>query len=253
IENLTPFEKCVSLVDLFGRAGYESFWLSNQSPLGEYDTPNAVISASADHTYFTASENSINSSIATSGNHFDEKLIQAFEKYSGKFNKSKKQVFFIHLMGSHWSYSDRYPKRFNIFNSQRNNDPASYLNSVRYNDLVVSSLIKRAQNKDFDLVTYFSDHGEDMEFQHNQGNYRKSMSTIPLLVYLSESYMQKNPGLKQRMISDKDTPAMTDNFFHDIQILSGLNSSLFEPENSFVSDTYRRRKRRVIGGTTAFD
>lgn len=252
-ENKMPFEKSISLVDLFDRAGYESFWVSNQAPLGEYDTPNSIISASADHSYFTANENTIMSENATTGNYYDEKLLNVFDKYSNQFNTNDKQVYFIHLMGSHWSYSDRYPARFNSFKSTRANDPASYLNSVRYNDTVVSELIKQAQEKQFDVVCYFSDHGEDMQYQHNQGNYRKSMSTIPLLVYLSREYMQANPSLKSNLIRNKNTPAMMDNFFHDIQSISGFRSSIFEARNSFITDQYQIRKRKVVEGTIPFD
>lgn len=253
IENKIPFDQSISMVDLFERAGYETFWLSNQAPLGEYDTPNTLISASADHRYFTADENRISNDNAASGQYFDEKLLSIFDRYSNQFTTQGKQVFFIHLMGSHWSYNDRYPPRFDVFKSTRTNDSASYLNSVRYNDTVVSGLMREAQEKNIDVVCYFSDHGEDMEFQHNPGNYRKSMSTVPLLVYLSNPYQQANPSLVGSLIRHRDTPAITDNFFHDIQAISGFKSSVFQPQNSFISEQYHRRKRRIIDGAVAFD
>lgn len=251
-QNNIPFEKAVSLVDLYRRAGFKTYWISNQAKIGKYDTPNAVISASADHVYFTSSNNDIKKDNASSGNYFDEVLLPVFKQFSSK-DTSKKQIYFIHLMGSHWFYSQRYPQSFNVFKTDKVDDLNSYLNTVVYNDMVVSQLMKMAQQKGFDEVCYFSDHGENIQHQHNQEKYSKDMSVVPLMFYLSDNYLATQPGLEQRLLKHKHTPAMTDNLFNVIQTVSGFSSSLFHSQDSFISDDYIIRKRRVVENSILFD
>lgn len=251
-ENNIPFTKAVSLVDLYKKAGFETFWISNQAQLGKNDTPNAVISASADQVYFTSSNNSIKKDNVASGNNFDEDLLPVFNQFSHQ-QKQEKQIYFIHLMGSHWFYGQRYPASFNIFKTAKMDDLNSYLNSVLYNDMVVSKLIKMAQEAGFDEVCYFSDHGEDMKNQHNVEKYTKEMSVVPLIFYLSNQYLATNPELETKLLKNKQTPAMTDNLFHVLQTVSGFSSSLFDSKNSFLSDDYVIKKRKVFNNSIPFD
>lgn len=251
-QNNIPFEKAVSLVDLYRRAGFKTYWLSNQAPIAKYDTPIAVISASADQVYFTSSNNDIEKDNAATGNYYDEVLLPVFNRFSAK-DTSQKQIYFIHLMGSHWFYSQRYPKSFNKFKTDKVDDLNSYLNTVVYNDMIVSQLMKMAQQKGFDEVCYFSDHGENMLHQHNQEKYSRDMSVVPLMFYLSDAYLSTHPGLAQRLLKHKHTPAMTDNLFNVLQTVSGFSSSLFHSQDSFISDDYIIRKRRVVENSIFFD
>nr|MBC7612453.1 sulfatase-like hydrolase/transferase [Pseudopedobacter sp.] len=251
-ENNIPFTKAVSLVDLYKKAGFETFWISNQAQLGKYDTPNAVISASADHVYFTSSNNNIQKENVASGNYYDEELLPIFNQFS-KEQKQNKQIYFIHLMGSHWFYGQRYPSAFNVFKTDKIDDLNSYLNTVLYNDMIVSSIIKMAQEKGFDEVCYFSDHGEDMKNQHNQEKYTKEMSIVPLIFYLSNNYLSTHQDLEKELLKNKHTPAMTDNLFHDLQNVSGFSSSLYKSKDSFLSDDYVIKKRRVVDNSIPFD
>lgn len=248
-----PFEKSTTLVELFEKAGYETFWLSNQASIGKHNTPNAVISGAADHLYYTAYSNNRNERNSQSGVCYDAELIGLFNKFATQKNNSDKQVFFLHLMGSHWLYNERYPPQYDVFKSGKSDTHNTYLNSILYNDYVVSELIRQARGLGFEAICYFSDHGEDLEFAHNQEKYRKGMSTIPFMVYLSDDYMKRRPSLVREMDKNRNTPAMTDNFFHDIQHLSGFRSSLYRSQHSFLTDSYIPRKRKVVNGRIAFD
>jgi heptose-I-phosphate ethanolaminephosphotransferase len=248
-ENNIPFEKCVTIVDLFKRAGYNTFWLSNQVNLREFDSSNAAVSSSADQNYFTSSK----PSIKNNGNHFDSELLPLVDAYNKQFKTSNKEVFFIHLQGSHWNYSDRYPANFNVFKSKKTNDVDSYLNTVLFNVYIVSQLMKKAISNKFDLVCYFSDHGEDMVYQHNPENYTKNMSTIPFMVLLSTKYLKDHNEIADELSKNTHTPAMTDNFFQVIQTLTEIKSTLYDPSASFISDSYIRKKRKVLDNSIPFD
>jgi heptose-I-phosphate ethanolaminephosphotransferase len=251
-ENNIPFDKCITIVDLFKKAGYESFWISNQEPMGKFDTPNAVIASSADHTYFTAYKNDIKNKNASTGDYFDSELFNVFNGFEAK-SDNKKQVFFVHLMGSHFYYKDRYPASFNAFHSKKDMDTSSYLNTVYYNDYIVSHFIQLAQKNNFDVVCYFSDHGEDMKYQHNPENYTREMSSVPFLVFLSNPYRVKHPALNNDMDKNKNVKGMTDTFLQDIQLICGFKSSILNPTKAFVSGQYVFKKRKVVNNSIAYD
>jgi len=251
--NNIEFENCITVVDLFKKAGYQTFWISNQVPLGKYDSPNAVIAASADHEYFTSYKNSIKNTNAATGNYFDSDLLPVFQSYFNNDQTYKNMTFFVHLQGSHFYYNDRYPANFNIFKPKKNGDVNSYLNTVVFNDYVVDKLIEQAMKDHFDMVCYFSDHGEDMTYQHNQEHYTRNMSTIPFMVYLSKNYIKEHPELVASLDKNKYTPAMTDNFFQVIQTLASIKSSKYDPSESFLTNGYIQRKRRVLNNSIPYD
>ena len=250
-ENNIPFDKSVTIVDLFKKAGYQSFWISNQAPLGSYEAPISIIALNADHVYFTAQKKHIVSNNVITGGYYDGELLDAFNNFESKAD-TRKQVFFIHLMGSHWNYPDRYPASFNVFHDGNVNQ-STYLNTIYYNDYIVSHLIQLAQQNKFDVVCYFSDHGEDMNYAHNSENYTPDMSTIPFMVYLSNQYRAKHQDLDRNLKKNKDIKGMTDNFFQDIQLLSGFKSSMLNPAEAFVSDKYVFKKRSVVDNSIPFD
>jgi heptose-I-phosphate ethanolaminephosphotransferase len=255
INNQHPIEfvKSVSLLDLYKKAGYETFWLSNQAPLGEHDTPIAVIASSATKQYFTTRSNIADNEGAPKGTYYDGALLQPFKQFISEGKGAKKQVYFIHLMGSHVNYEDRYPERFNVFKEKEINNVNLYLNSIRYNDWLVSNIIKIGKENQADVICYFSDHGDEMGWGHSSETYKTGMSLIPFMVYLSDDYMKKNPAIAKQLMKNKNTPGMTDNFFNDIQGITGLKSSLYNQNESFISDQYKVLKRRVINNSIPFD
>jgi len=250
-ENDIPFDKSISLVDFFEKAGFETYWISNQAPLGKNDTPISVISSSADSVYFSLLDSKQKLPISV-GSFYDGVILDPFKNLV-KNNVNDNQVYFIHLMGSHVNYEDRYPSNFNIFKTKEINSTNLYLNSIRYNDWVVNNIIEIGNANDVDVVCYFSDHGDELGFGHNPSNYKKGMSLIPFMVYLSKEYSNRNPELVKQLKNNKTTPAMTDNFFNDIQVISGIKGSIFESENSFISKDYRFKKRMVVDKKIPFD
>ena len=249
--NNISFEKSVTIMDIFEKAGYETYWFSNQTPLGKHDTPTSVIASSANKVYFTAFEDSIKNSKISSGEHYDDFLIGVLKR-DLKDTTHLKKLYFVHLQGSHWNYADRYPSSFDVFKTA-NSHLNQYLNSVFYNDLVVANLMKLAQENNVDIVYYFSDHGEDLAFGHNEENYQPGMVRIPFLVYLSNDFVVKKKEYYQQLLKKRNVAGMTDNFFQDIQSISGVKSSLFIPEESFTTDKYIKRKRFVVDKRFSYD
>ena len=252
--NPIPFEQSLSIVDYFNKAGYMTYWVSNQNQaqFGKFSTPVFAVAASAKHIYFTGNNDSTENGRRVSGMQYDETLFIPFEKFISA-DSTGKEVYFVHLLGSHWNYDDRYPEKFRIYKKNESGNLDSYLNSVLYNDWVVSRIMGIAKKYGADAVIYFSDHGEDLAIGHNPENFKPWMVEIPFIVYASEKYLNKNMSINNELRSNKNTPAMNDNFFHFIQDLTGVKSSLYDSTASFISPYYINKKRIVNNNSNQYD
>ena len=122
-----------SIIQLLNAAGFETFWLSNQRPLGPYESLITKLSASADYSKF------ITTAIARHSKTLDEALLTDLEIALKSRNPIR--YLFCYLIGTHHDYEDRYPDSFNIFNGDVNSNYKSkeskekinhYDNAVRY-------------------------------------------------------------------------------------------------------------------------
>lgn len=235
-----------SLIDLFNSGGAKTYWLSNQKYLGENETAISSMANNADEKIFI---NPIGK------NKFDGELLLEFEKILNE-NASEK-VIFIHLIGTHLSYQDRYPTNFNHFKT-KNISPFGdhadsfinhYDNAVLYNDFVISEIIKRCDNlKNNCSVVYFSDHGDEVyDFRdfhgHSQVLLSKYMTDIPFIVFLNKSLkesMQKTSNINtEKEFSLKE-------FSNTIQDLYGYESEYYDKTKSlFYNDSLTKKNENL--------
>lgn len=191
----------VSLIDVFKKVGFETYWLSNQAIYGAWDTPLSIIAASADKVI------ALNKSYGktTRTQQYDAALIDKLELIL-KEKKNKNKVIFIHLIGNHGSYEERYPKEYSRYSGSlptslfgaksatwRHKNINSYDNSVLYNDYVVSSLYKiiKAQSQNAPTAfMYLSDHADDVvkNRRHDSGRFTYEMTQIPFWIWCSPAY-----------------------------------------------------------------
>ncbi|TDF79686.1 phosphoethanolamine transferase [Pseudomonas sp. H9] len=141
-----------SLVGIYRAAGYATYWLSSQ----EVDSFGGIIpqiAAEAQHRQFFERS-------------YDGALIPEYEKILKK-DGAEKQAIFIHIKGSHFDYSRRYPEEFNKFqpatDSAKDKITAEYDNAVLYTDWLLSTLIERLKSSERpSILFYSSDHGENL-------------------------------------------------------------------------------------------
>jgi heptose-I-phosphate ethanolaminephosphotransferase len=114
---------------------------------------------------------------------------------------------------------------------------------VRYNDYVVSSLIKRyAATTPNGFVMYLSDHGEDVyssgdhdRLGRNEGAPTRPMYTIPFLLWTSPSWQAAHPRDLQALAN---RPYSSSHLIHTLSDLAGLSYDRFEPAKSLVSPQF---------------
>lgn len=88
-----------NVVALAAKAGYSTWWISNQGKLGEHDTRISVIASDADHTVF------LKKGSFASRKTDDMLLLQETERALA--DTSTPKVIFLHMMGSHPNPCDR--------------------------------------------------------------------------------------------------------------------------------------------------
>ena len=136
-----------SIIHLAKDAGYETFWLSNQAALGQWDFSITSLANQADHQFFVSTD--------AGGSQYDEVLIP--ELASAIASSDKPKLIVLHFYGSHMTFSDRYPAKFAHFNSA-NSELDQYDNSVLYTDYIQQQIINLV-TKHKGQYLYFADHG----------------------------------------------------------------------------------------------
>ncbi|MCF7560425.1 phosphoethanolamine transferase [Sabulilitoribacter multivorans] len=245
-----------SIIQLLNQAGFQTYWISAQKPLGANDSHITKIGMGANESYFMNIKNAKEETV------FDEVLVEKMnEVLSGKANK---KVVFLHTLGTHMNYKNRYPESFKFFNDvpeTKFNDKHiydqinAYDNAVRYTDYIINKVIESIKNTNtVSCVLYFSDHGEevydDIEFA---GHYRDRVQTknvyeIPLILWQSENYKNK------RVISslNLDTKYMIDDLFHSMADLFCIKSNEVDSSRSIFSEYFKERKR-IVFDTVNYD
>ena len=256
-EDISSFD---SMVDIFKKADYQTFWISNQEKTTRDFSYAEYTSNRCDYTTFVAkaSGNLANvSSLALT----DEALLPPLDNYlSGQAIEKDKNLFILHLMGSHYTYSLRYPEKFNKFQAsdiknskltlKQKEIKAEYINTLYYTDYFLNEIITRFRDRDA-IMVYLSDHGEELwqsgYIGHGAANISKYMLEIPMLIWVSDVYKTKRLANIKRIKNALDKPFMTDNFIHMLLDLAGIQTKQYDASKSVINDVYIPRERVING------
>lgn len=264
LEEDINFENGVDIIDVFHAAGFKTYWISNQSPIGVWDNMVTVFAKKSDQYTFvnTSSNSSFEATYTTS---YDDKLFEPFA--AALAEDHPKKFIVLHLMGSHSSYAKRYPTKFNVYkgNSKKERTIAEYHNSVLYNDFIVDSILNTLQsskaNSKLSLASaiYLSDHGENVyDENENVGHdftkvLPKVNVEIPFFVWLPSNFKEFD-SLKVKSIHDnKSKPFVSDDLFHAILDLNQIESPVFQPQRSVFNEGYNANRLRVLEDGKNYD
>lgn len=179
----------LNLVGLASKAGFSTYWLSNQGQFGKWDTPISAIAKNSDKSYFTKFQDYSERNIS------DFELLRILKPIVGNSGK-KRRFFVIHTMGSHPYACDRIKEMENPLRvkSKVNDYIACYTSSIQQTDLFLEKLhdmiVKNNNGRSFSMI-YFSDHGMvhndvDGEIMLNNSSVSKYHHDIPLVKISSD-------------------------------------------------------------------
>lgn len=250
LEHPEYFTEKPSMFELFNRAGYETYLLSNQEFSDKFNSSYDILLSLANNKY----------NLAPLKQH-DDIVLGKFDKIIND-KSHKKKLIIIHLIGNHMAYKFRYPKEYIVFNHNKDNMVADmpfgneksktvidqYDNSVLYNDFVVDSIIKilAKQEGEKSAMLYLSDHGEELyDYRDFAGHaYEKvspPMCEIPFILWTSNRYRQS----RRDLIIDEDRPYSSEDFIYSVSDIAGLKYDGYDDERSLFSSAFKPRIRYV--------
>lgn len=223
--NNKEFNKSVSIIDIAKKAGYKTYWFSNQGKIGVHDTPITLVAETCD--------------IAKWGgvSPYDENLLA----YLKTINPNEKNFVVFHIMGSHIDYHHRYPKQYQVWSDSKTVDRiANYKNSLLYTDKVLQNYFEYAKsNLNLSAFIYFSDHGTDPNRSRDPDETKFIGLRIPLFVYLSEKYKQNNPSIAATLNTNENKFFSNDLIYNLVCGILNIKSNHYNEEESLTSKKYK--------------
>jgi heptose-I-phosphate ethanolaminephosphotransferase len=237
-----------SILQLLNQAGFKTYWLSNQRPIGISDTQVTKIAKGADTSIF------LNMNHTSEKTPYDEVLLKELNRIV--LEDGDKKVVFLHMIGAHFYYEMRYPEKFNIFKDTPKTQfkrPEvyetinAYDNAMRYTDSILSEVVKISKKQEAQsFMLYFSDHGQEVYDEINffgqtiDQMVTKNMYDIPMFLWMSDSYRLNN-----ELADNSDKKYMTDDILHSIADLCGVTSKETDSTRSIFNTSFKERKRII--------
>lgn len=252
------FENSINIIDIMKKAGFKTYWISNQENFTFRGAGLSAIASRADSTTFTEEYfiQDRNEKI------YDGYVLPLLKQAIDDTSASKKFII-IHLFGSHVSYQARYPREFltfslneipSFFNSfqKKNKEIVNhYDNSLVYNDYIIKSIIENSKIKNTNsFILYLSDHGQTL-FEDINGIASPIPSKtlrsveIPLIFWASNEYKKLHPKIIENINISLDNPYSSEDIIYTLIELSNLEYSKHIPEKSIINPLFLPKKRTI--------
>ena len=230
---------------LFNEAGFDTWFISNQSRQG----------AMIDHLAHDARH-----VIYIRSPRHDTQLLDEMRKAIEK-STSRKLFFILHCYGSHFSYHQRYPREFARF--KPDDDVAisrehahtlrnAYDNSICYTDHFLAETIAflRGLRQTSSALLYCADHGEDIldddreRFLHASPTTTAYQLYVASLAWFSEDYRTHFPEKAAAAEANETAPATTHALFHTMADMASIRGRFLTTKVSLVSPDFDRTAPR---------
>lgn len=178
-------EEMITITDVANKAGYITYFISNQEP-------------SPGNLSLTLVSGASKKSITTANPGGDDMKIMDFLK---ELPTEESQFIVIHLEGSHDRYRDRVPPHFDGVHVEGQKEKVNdYDSSIKYTDEVLKNIYQYAKdNMNLQAMVYCSDHGEDMKYFHGDSTFTWSMVRTPAFVYLAPDYKKSHTAVADNL------------------------------------------------------
>lgn len=257
-----PYFDEASILRAMQEAGFETWWISNQAPIGRFDSPVSFYAFEAQHEVF------INHASWTAPGGYDIALLKPLQH---ALADSGRDLFIVlHLMGSHLSYDYRYPppyRRFQpTFSDQASTVPAgerlgnSYDNTILYTDHVLAQVVATLKaSRSTSAMWFVSDHGEALSTptcsRVGHGIGTEHEYTVPALFWYSDAYAARFPDRVRALKANAGKPALSADTFESLIDMAGVDFPGHDRRRSLFSPdwTFRTRTIATTHGAVDFD
>jgi glucan phosphoethanolaminetransferase (alkaline phosphatase superfamily) len=252
ITSMSPDWKEASILRAMQEAGYSTWWISNQLPIGKYDSPVSSYAYEAQHVEW------VNHASWTAPGSYDEDLIQPLRDALGD---SDKDLFIVlHMMGSHGRYDYRYPPSFKryvpVYSDHNSSEQAgirlgnSYDNTILYTDHVLAQIISVLRDSNAITALWFlSDHGETLPTTtcdragHGVGS--RYDFQVPALFWYSDAYAMQFPQRIANLKANAGKRTLSADTFESLIDMTGVTFPGHDETWSLFSPRWHYRPRIV--------
>ncbi len=180
-EDVAPYKDLWNVIDMANQAGYYTAWLSNQAPVGAFDTVVGAIAHLSDEHAFISHE--------VGGDKMDVELGRRFAELI-KRHPTGKLFVVLHMIGSHYKYTARSEESDKEAMMALNSATVDYDATIYHSDRMLRSVFETAEadSRPAALI-YFSDHGEEVSGgAHGFPQLSKVQVDVPFIVWYDTTY-----------------------------------------------------------------
>lgn len=227
--NTKEFNQSITVIDIAKKAGYHTYWFSNQGTIDGADTPITLVGKTADTHKWTNEDTAVLQ--------YDGTLLN----YLKSVDPNKNNFIVFHFMGSHADFQNRYPKEFAKWGTPGKNEPVlHYDNSLYYSDYVLSEIYNYAKaNLNLQAMVYFSDHGTVPDWKRHPDKNPFAANRIPLFVYLSDEYKATYSETAAALTANKDKYFTNDLMYDMMCGIFNIKSPNYDETQSIASPKYK--------------
>ena len=180
--------------------------------------------------------------------HKDDELLPIVD---GFLKSNGRRTIFLHLMGSHTDFKDRYPDGFATFQpvAGEQGKPKilkthEYDNSILFTDYVLGEIIDRLKKKGgLSWMVYLSDHGETPgKIMRTRSD--RNLWEVPMIIWFSDEYKRVHPEVVAAVAAATKCPLQSDQFLQGILRIAGITPA--SPQEDFTDKRFKPRAQRKI-------
>lgn len=222
-----------NIVSLANKAGFSTYWVSNQSKVGENDTTIVSIAKQSKQTFFLNNGHYRNAGT-------DDKLLPIFDKILEEKTDGPKLII-LHTMGSHNSFCARVWKKKNIKNVEKKLQ--CYFNSVENSYLLNTQIVSKLEQAQLSFAgIFFSDHGlvkfkKSPYFVHGAGKQYSDEAVMVPMVFFHDSLIKRKIIEKRYFLRD---------FIHTFSEWIGVESKLLKKEKSILNESFIEQDNYIL-------
>lgn len=214
-----------NIISLANRAGFDTWWLSNQGQIGQFDTPIASIARRAKTVHFLKQGD-----FEADKNTRDEDLL-GFTAAALARPVEKPRLLVYHLVGSHPKACDRTRGRF--VEHLHSSETSCYLYSIAQTDGFLSQLWQQLHGSGLSFsLMYFSDHGLAFKEKGTRNEYLthddKYRQNFEVPMFISSSNDSRHQVISQ--------PRSANDFLLLFSQWTGISAKEITPTYRFISN-----------------
>lgn len=229
------YDSC-SIIDIAKKAGYKTYWFSNQGHVGSAETAITLVANTANKAEWT--KQNLNQY------QYDEALLENLQQVNPKENN----FIILHLMGSHFNFINRYPHNFAKFSTPGKYDLIpNYLDSLAYTDYILQQVFEYGkENLNLQALVYFSDHATIPDKRRSPNFSGFANVRIPFFTYLSNEYIKNNSDIYNNLKINQDKFVTNDLIYDFMCGIFNIKSNHYDETNSLTSKRYKYHLKDLL-------